>query len=212
MTTEIDNLVVWPSPFIFWEEVENHQEIKNNFLPKIKDECNDEKYHTTPGKINRVDNEIPSIWNCEVITSYFHRKQLKEQDFFTKEIIESVIKKPLLNFYNLPNCPTRKKPKDYVLKEIWFNSYKPGYYQETHDHSGTTISGIYLLELNEPNTTIFLNYSPSTCQYAETIRPLYETRHIKEGNVILFPSELTHSVEVCSTEKTSISFNILCEY
>lgn len=206
----MSNLKVWPSPFIFWTEVENHNEIKNNYLPKIKEKSLEEQYHTTPGKINRVEGEQPSVWNCEVVTTYFHRKQL--QDFFAEELVESIVKKPLLKLYDEQKCPVQNRPKKHILKEIWFNFYKPGFYQEPHDHSGTTFSGIYLLELNEPNNTIFTCHGTSRYNYNQSLTSYYPTEHIKEGNVILFPSEFIHSVDICTEEKASISFNVLCEW
>jgi hypothetical protein len=206
----MSELQVWPSPFVFWTEVEKHEEIKNTYLSKIKNESIEEKYHVTPGKINRVEGEAPSVWRCEVTTSYFHRKELK--DFFSEEIIEYIVKKPLSKFYEHERCPVPIKAKKHILKEIWFNTYKPGYFQEMHDHNGTTFSGIYLLELNEPNTTKFTCYNRSSHHYDQSVTSYYTTEHIKEGNVILFPSEFAHSVDVCSTEKASISFNVLCEW
>jgi hypothetical protein len=201
-------MIVWPSPFLFWTEVENHEEIKKILLPEIKKESRKEKYHTTPGKIHRKEGVEPQVWQCEVITSYFDADSSKE--LLKKNLTSLVIQTALKKFYSDPNCPVQNKPRKHNLQEIWFNVYEPGYWQEEHMHNGSTYSGIYLLELNEENTTVFKHYS-SGFRYSEFNKLIYETKHIKEGNVILFPSEFLHLVEKCSNQRTTISFNIQCE-
>jgi uncharacterized protein (TIGR02466 family) len=218
MAIESDNIVVWPSPFLFWTEIENHEELKKTLLPKIKKESEKEQYHTTPGKVHRRLNLTPQVWQCEVITNYFDPYESREllMENLKSSIVENVLKK----FYDDKYCPVPIKPKNHILKDIWFNTYKPGYWQEAHTHDGSTYSGIYILELNEENTTTFFNHGVSQFSYAKSEKskcsrftdPNYETKHIKEGNVLLFPSEFVHAVSVCSKQRTTISFNIKCEW
>ena len=218
MAIEADNMVVWPAPFLYWTEVEGHQELKDKILPKIKEESLKEKYHTVPGKVHRRLNLAPQVWDCEVITNYFDPYDYKEflLENLTSTIVENVLKK----FYNDPNCPVPIKPKKHILKDIWFNFYQPGYWQEAHTHDGSVYSGIYILELNEENTTKFFNYGTTTYSYARSAKTKfgsfanvnYDTKHIKEGNVLLFPSELVHAVEAATQERATISFNIKCEW
>lgn len=209
MAIKSDRMMVWPSPFLFWTEVENHNKLKKDLLPKIKSESKKEHYHTTPGKINRRKGKNPVVWYCEVITSHFDMEE--SENIFTEEIKSLIIEDPLKQFYDDINCPVPIKPKKHILKDIWFNFYEPGYWQEKHTHAGSTYSGIYILELNEKNPTVFYNYSSSTFNYEKTMEPIYTTTHIKEGNVLLFPSEFVHSVNVCSNQRATISFNIVCE-
>ena len=203
----MSNMVVWPSPFLFWTEVENHEEIKKLLLPEIKKESKKEKYHTTPGKVHRKEGLVPQVWQCEVITSYFDAEESKE--LLKKNLTTSVIQTALKKFYSDPNCPVETKPKKHNLRDIWFNVYEPGYWQEEHMHNGSTYSGIYLLELNEENTTVF-KYFSSSFKYSKFNNPVYETKHIKEGNIILFPSEFLHAVKPSINYKVSISFNLKC--
>ena len=210
MKNNFENIMVWPSPFIFWTKIENHNELKDRLLPQIKERILNDQLHNSPGNVHRIPGEMPSVWQCEVITSYFNRKE--EEKIFDEEIIKSIIVDPLKKFFNNPNCPVKNKPKKTKLKEIWFNYYKPGYWQEVHSHTGTTYSGIYILELNEPNTTKFLNYSMQKYNYSSNkLEMEYDTKHIEEGNVIIFPSELPHSVEISTQNRCTVSFNILCE-
>lgn len=210
MAIETDNMVVWPSPFLFWTKVENHEELKKSLLPKIKEESKKEEYHTVPGKIHRMPGAEPGVWDCEVITSYFNMAGSK--DLFTQDVTSLIVRDALRKFYADPHCPVPQKPKKSILLDVWFNSYKPGYWQETHAHHGSTYSGIYILELNEENGTTFYDPIGTDYNYARAGKKIYTTEHIKEGNVLLFPSEFPHSVRKCSSERTTISFNVKCEW
>lgn len=212
MTREVNNIIIWPAPFIFWTEVENHQEIKKDILPKIKEQSKNEDLHTTPGKVHRIPGQIPCSWSCEVVTSYFKRNESEYKNLFNEKLITSVVSNSLKKFFDDPNCPQKTKPKKTILTDIWFNSYNPGYWQEVHSHHGSTYSGIYILELNEENPTKFCTQNIPRYSYSEMPFMEYKTSHIKEGNVLLFPSEFPHSVDICSNERSTISFNILCEY
>lgn len=200
-------LVSWPSPFIFWSEVENHEKIKKELKDKILKESEDFKYYNSPLKKRQItDNK----WQCEVITSYFHREEIKH--LFTEKILTSVIENPLNELFEYKNL-FKEKPKDIVVSEIWFNVYKPGYSQEIHAHHGASLSGIYLLEINEPNKTLFYTNTPSYKYNEKTaIGSVFNTENIKEGNVILFPSEISHSVRECEKFRITIAFNLSFNY
>jgi len=201
-------LVRWPSPFLFWTEVENHKEIKKELTPKIYDQSSNMKYYNKPMQIRKPGD---SNWNCEVITTYFDRKD--SNTLFSEDILRSIVSEPLEKFFNDSNCPVENKPQKTFIPEIWYNVYKEGYEQEIHAHHGATFSGIYLLELNEPNTTVFFSHSSGFSYQKDNFYfGSYPTEHIKEGNVILFPSEFAHAVKKSQKPRISISFNILCEF
>jgi uncharacterized protein (TIGR02466 family) len=199
-------LVTWTSPFVFWTKVKNHQEIKEELKNKILEESKDFKYYNSPLKERKITE---NKWKCEVITSYFHRKDVKE--FFTEEIITSIVETPLDELFENKNL-FPNKPQNIILSEIWFNVYKPGYSQEIHAHGGASLSGIYLLELNEPNTTMFFNNGSGYNYKNSDMGSIFPTSHIEEGNVIFFPSELSHSVNKCTKDRITISFNLLFDY
>jgi uncharacterized protein (TIGR02466 family) len=199
-------LVSWTSPFIFWTKVKEHEEIKKELKEKILKESENFKYYNSPLKERKIS---ANKWNCEVITSYFHREDVKK--FFTEKIITSIIENPLDELFEdkhlFPN-----KPGNITISEIWFNVYKPGYSQELHAHSGSSLSGIYLLELNEPNTTMFFNNNSGYKYKICDVGSVFPTSHIEEGNIIFFPSELVHSVNKCVKDRITISFNLLFDY
>ena len=74
-------------------------------------------------------------------------------------------------------------PSSSRVDEVWFNYYPKGGYQEVHTHEdsfGTTFAGVYLLDVNETNTTSFvvmdqifyLNHSINTKNYDSIKREL----------------------------------------
>lgn len=212
-------LLNWPSFFLFWTEVENHKEIKETLLPQIKEQSKNKEYHNAPLQVREIGD---SRWDCEVITTFFNREDPEVKDLFTKEILRSIIARPMKKLFNDSNCLVPVKPTKTHISEIWYNHYENGHFQEIHAHHGATFSGIYLLELNEPNTTTFYSnmagfqYSrlPGTGSIENNHRlsTVYTTEHIKEGNVILFPSEFSHSVRKCVSSRTTVSFNLLCQF
>ena len=214
-------LLNWPAPFLFWTEVENHEELKSTLLPKIHEQSKDKKYFNRPQQIRQPED---SRWDCEVVTTFFDRNEEEVKTLFPKEVLREIIAKPIQKLFEEDKCPIPKKPTKTHISEVWYNHYESGYYQEIHAHHGATFSGIYLLELNEPNTTAFYN-NMSSFQYCTlpgtgAMEPenkhkmlgVYTTEHIKEGNVILFPSEFSHSVRKSTASRTTISFNLLCEF
>ena len=79
-------------------------------------------------------------------------------------------------------------------------------YQEAHDHSPSIVSGIYYLQLDSLPAT-FLNPSGTDSVLPNTF-PNY--LNIQEGDLIIFPSHLMHSVKRSGSEnlRVSYSFNI----
>ncbi len=90
--------------------------------------------------------------------------------------------------------------------ESWFNVHDANMYQEAHDHSPSIVSGIYYLQLDSFPAT-FLNPFGTDSVLPNTF-PNY--LNIQEGDLILFPSHLTHLVKRSGSEnlRVSYSFNI----
>ena len=109
--------------------------------------------------------------------------------------------------------PTKK------LENIWINinGYKD--YNDYHDHPGAILSGVYYVK-NSSNSNI-LFYSPYTqiiksywldyiLHYNHNTSSLFK-HFSREGELILFPSWLMHSVEpnMKKENRVSISFNLI---
>lgn len=184
------------SPFLFSTSVPNHESIKAEFLPVIKSllKLNKDEY---------LKNKKNSGWNSNVYTSFDHELSfLRDRNF-----VKSIVWDPLDKFIN----ETRQKkvigqcPSSFTCDMIWFNYYESGGFQEVHDHLNNSClySGIYLLHLDEPNTTAFQSRH-SNAFLTET----KTTEKYPEGTVFIFPSELLHYVNPVSKTKYTISFNI----
>ena len=85
---------------------------------------------------------------------------------------------------------------------FWFNIAKPGESTGVHDHSSQArVSGVFYLKTSENSGNIFFRVPD---------HPDFELE-CSEGSVILFPSCLSHGVQVNRSQKDRISlaFNLL---
>lgn len=187
----------FPSNFVYWEKIDKHEEIKKKYLTLILEDS----------KINREKYKSQNVWECNLITNYFEENN---KTFFDEHFIENVIKEPLNDCINELGL---KKPSYYNITSLWYNVYENGDFQEVHQHSGQTsnfFSGIYLIDLEDKNTTYFYQSGPRSD--FNTFGYTFPTSHIEEGNVIIFPSFLEHYVNPVVGKKVSISFNVATSY
>lgn len=183
---------VFLNEFIFWTQVKEHEKYKAELLPKVYENLG----YTEAAHVGK--------WKCDVNTEFFKRDFEK---YFS--VIVNVIYPALDEMFLELRIPP---PKKSTVSEIWYNHYECGSNQEVHTHSGrgNLVSGIYMLELNEPNKTVFFSslagngnvLTPSSKQLTEAV----------EGSLILFPSALPHYVLNCEKARTTVAFNITCEY
>lgn len=179
-------------PFIFWTSVPNHKQIKRKYLPQIRQTYTQNKKDLT---IER--------WDCNVFSSIdIDLPYFKDEEFITSVIWNSFDQ--MLSEADLVEYPSTSE-----LQEVWFNYYPKGGYQEVHTHedtSGTTFSGVYLLDVNETNTTSFVVMDQIF--YLNSSINTKNIDSIKEGTVIIFPSNLAHYVNPTTENRYTISFNI----
>lgn len=197
----------FPAPFVFRYHVNSHETFKKNLLPQIL------------SAYERNQNNDSYRWvsqcNSNVITNY----EYSDRELYSAEFYSDVIWKPMdalidflfqknSKFMPLINCPSNSH-----ITKIWWNVYQKGAYAIAHDHGLTNLSGIYLLELNEVNTTTFFaDDSHPLGGMNSTERKVKETKYAQEGDVLLFPSSLFHYVRPSLSQRTTISFNIFSEF
>ena len=102
-----------------------------------------------------------------------------------------------------------KTPRQSTVTEIWYNYYNTLQGQEVHNHSGSSLSGIYLLHLQEENKTVFYSHSSTNSILCNETK---KTTEIQEGNIMLFPSHLAHYVLPCNKKRITIAFNIKVDF
>lgn len=161
----------------------------------------------------------PDPWKCEVKTSFNHMlipdkntDTIGLENFFTPFI------KDLLT--NLGWNSIQKTKNSY-----WINIYESGHYQENHDHVPHKFSGVYFLKFNPwvHGRIVFQNPLKQSVQYgyveqwgSSANKMSYFNCHIPadvtEGDLIIFPSSLIHSVErglnQGDEKRITIAFNV----
>ena len=177
------------SPFVFWTKVNNHEQIKDTLGPIIKTVSKNDKATVT------VDGST---------TTYYHQKYT----YFTESMLEDIIWNPLEQMHTEKNIA---KPEGCYLDALWWNNYSSGGRTKVHKHERADWSGVYLLHLEEPNTTTF--YS----QYGEAPNSGYMNQfkvmdNVTEGNVIIFPSFMRHCGDSCTKNRMIVSFDVVSEY
>ena len=196
----------FPPPFVSFQKVENHEEIKKQLTPLIEDH------------LKKNSDNIKNEWACDVISS-FH---FGENDFLfeNKLLIQAI-----WNAYNscidgltYDNWITENNDlRAAMLVDMWYNVYEPGGNQEIHTHKPFEFSGIYILDDTEINNTLFwyeANMFPSGLNsYMSSNNPSYDDTafgEVGEGYIVIFPGSLPHYVPGVKNKKTSISFNFEC--
>lgn len=192
---------LFPMPFVWWTKIENHQEIKQKYMPLVNQDY----------ELNRQTYKLKSLWSCSVTSSFFSDSLILSifDNYFINTIVWNTIDKMFEEMNEKIYLPI---PFNSELKHIWYNRYETGDWQEIHDHASEKISfsGIYLIDINEENSTTFYNNKTMNCFDLQC--KAFSTPHIEEGSVIWFPSELEHYVNPVKKERTTISFNIASEY
>lgn len=182
---------IFYNDFVFWDRAANHETVKNVLLPLIEERL--------------TNTKDQNIWLCDVNTEFF--SQHEEPFKYINLVVDNVY--PVLDKLFL-EMPFLKTPKSSRVVEIWYNHYTFGQTQEVHSHGNhMDISGIYLLKLDEINKTVFYSYPTTSTRLHRNTKQLVEA---KEGDIILFPSHLSHYVLPCEKERVTVAFNIKCEF
>ena len=191
-------IYVFPTPYVFNFEVKNHKQIKQQLLPIILKAAEENK-----------DNPSYSINPSPLITN---RNDMSNQ-LYNQELYDSIVWQPIDSFFRIIKSPDSPidligdNPLNSTIDSVWWNVFQPEAYTELHHRGQGLISGIYILELNEDNTTSF--YTPDHHQYGlNAERTHHKLDYVSEGTVLLFPSSLLHYSSPCSKRMVTISFNV----
>lgn len=174
--------------------------------------------------LKNTNNIKTSSWDhCNVKSSYFNNVFIRNNhrldfdcmfsDMLFNEI-ELFCKELNINEYNKDSLK---------IQDIWFNDYKFGDFQESHNHSGpqTIFSFVYLLKSAHSNLDsklCFGNPRSNLFKYNNYERLFnvneYKTHFIpdlKNGDLIIFPSHMDHYVSIHKNKdvnRITISGNI----
>lgn len=133
-------------------------------------------------------------------THILDREQFSE---LKKDILEVV--NVYLNEIIRPN-----KELSAYITQSWLNYSDPGEYHHKHNHSNSYLSGVFYINADEQHDKIFFhkeNYSQIKLYPKQ--KTVYNSDSwwlpVKTGDIVVFPSNLLHSVERTTSEKTRIS-------
>jgi len=192
------------SPFFFTTQLKGHSEYKKNIIPIIF-----EKYFEKNG--TNTEGE----WGCDCFTTFFDR------DFAVHEPLKNELQLVVRKMFEELDI----KPYAYTIEQMWFNAYGAKQSQEVHCHTGPSFSGIYYLLYEEGvhKPTTFMNpirwgeskrhnrfWTPELWN-SQSLYHHYHEPEVKEGDVIMFPSEMDHYVQPffnSNTLRMTCSFNV----
>lgn len=197
----------FPSHYVYWGEVNDHESIKSNVLPVIHNLLSNNKYEN-PFKACTMQTNISNGSN-----------------FLDDETLEKItvghFKKMILE----TDCMNGKKPTDVIVSDYWFNMYEKDNFQEMHNHTNMplVISGkrydvmfsmIYILHDEESTPILFRLDDPRMPFYPIHSSIDFNTSdvdEIKEGTLLIFSSHLPHTVlPVKHPGRITIALNIAC--
>ena len=153
-------------------------------------------------KQNKLKENTPEQWNCNLFTSYGSGKFPIGEclDAFTPTLDE---------FQTESQCYGNM-----ILTDLWLNVYESQNWQEKHIHSPGQWSGVYYVHFdpNEHKATNF--YHPCETLLATAgITQNTLVPWVQEGDMIIFPSWLEHAAPMNKSSKmrSTISFNFFIE-
>jgi uncharacterized protein (TIGR02466 family) len=148
-------------------------------------------------------------------TTSLKRYILRDDPAFVsiKEFIDTGVKHYLETIVRPPS------DVQYFITQSWLNFTKPAEYHHKHEHPNSLLSGVFYLNADKENDKIYF-YNENQYQRIK-IQPVdwnyYNSRSwwypVGTGDLIIFPSELTHMVDVTTSKETRISlaFNVFAK-
>ena len=153
-------------------------------------------------------------WDCVVETSYFNKNRvLSEASGRLKDAISRLLFPFVVNYIRPISI---KKDLVFELNNFWVNRYVEGSFQEQHSHSDSIISFVYMHKTTPSHSVLrFHNKDVYTVDdFAQRsgvqFSSLYEDIDLSQGEFVLFPSFLPHSVvpQNADGERITLSGNI----
>ena len=153
-------------------------------------------------KQNKLKENTPEQWNCNLFTSYGSGK------FPIGECLDAFT--PTLDEFQTES----QGYGNMILTDLWLNVYESQNWQEKHIHSPGQWSGVYYVHFdpNEHKATNF--YHPCETLLATAgITQNTLVPWVQEGDMIIFPSWLEHAAPMNRSSKmrSTISFNFFIE-
>lgn len=113
-----------------------------------------------------------------------------------------------INYYSTEVLFPGANAKDYVILQSWISVKFPGQSHAAHIHPNSVISGVYYWEATN-NPITFVNSKAVEIGPTQLKDYTFSVNDITEGTLILFPSNLKHTVALNDSNKPrkSLAFN-----
>lgn len=163
-------------------KLNSHESIKDELLQRFYNENLDLKDYKSNSK---TESFTASDW-------YPDQLGMRKYWLWVLPYILEHIHPLLLEYYN----------EKYEIQNQWINHYTKNDFLDWHVHRKCNYSFIYYIELDNPiHCTLFKD--PIT---KEVFQP-----HIKEGDIVMFPSIIQHSSPIINTDtsKTILAWNVM---
>lgn len=210
----------FPSEFVYWENVENHKEIKKELFPLILEK--DSKTENKPFDTCKFN----SSFHKTDFNLYANENHFLMNDKFINIIM--IYLEKMINMYNGTTDNLIKIKKcDLAITSGWWNRYDTGDHQEIHTHKGPPfiMSGknfypifsiIYILhDENEKSSIVFKKDGPLPliAPHDDVIFLTSNVKDMKEGTILIFPYNLQHMVKPCiKPGRITISYNVYSSF
>ena len=201
------------SQFLYYRTIPEHEDIKKKLMPKILEQ--EEKFKNNKQKLQNA------------YTSYFNDKDWREHNSFLGDpsVVNPIILQTIdevINHMISNNILPIPPYKEYFISNAWYTRYNTGgnFDYHSHGHSQyvrdrqvayTAFSIIYILsDQNDANSTIFMNHDRNYLSIDDVaVIDTTDYSDIKEGTVIIFPSNFYHKVKpIKIPNRITVSYNI----
>ena len=143
--------------------------------------------------------------NATSVNTYIFNSKLQEIKQFCEQQIKIYVKEII----------TPAEDLDFYITQSWLNITKPGESHHDHFHPNSIISGVFYISVERGDEIIFENLkAKELIEYGKKEYNIWNSSTwffpVNNNELILFPSWLTHMVEVnekATTDRISLSFN-----
>lgn len=186
----------WFSSPIFVTDWEEHSQYKNNFQNNIL-----EMMKVSKSQSRSSVNGWQSVRNL-----YEHE--------FIKPLMDFI---PICIFQTMVEMNVDLSKSKITISKMWTNVNRPGSYNKSHQHNDSFISGVYYLDVPKDSGNIYFEDPRNLwclLQASYTENDSFSRMEVeyepKDGMIILFPSYLSHRVDInnSNSDRISISFNV----
>jgi uncharacterized protein (TIGR02466 family) len=176
---------IFPTPVMF-------DQFPRKFTEKEIDFINSLEQRPNEGNTTSVDNYV------------LRNKKLLDIHKFVQDSLDKYLKE-----IYVPKNDVR-----FYVTQSWFNYTKPGQYHHKHTHPNSFVSGVLYINADvEKDKIFFYRGGYQQLKIPTETYNLFNSDswyfNVGEGNITIFPSELTHMVEpvITDTTRISLSFN-----